>query len=99
MTLEERISRLEDIEAIRCLQAKYQRCLDTRNFDEMSECFTEDATSSYGNGSMSYNGKDEIIGKFGPSVTNAATNTWNFAALSTCSLCEKQLFWIKSKKG
>lgn len=62
MTLEERISRLEDIEAIRCLQAKYQRCLDTRNFDEMSECFTEDATSSYGNGSMSYNGKDEIIG-------------------------------------
>ena len=27
MTIEERIQRLEDIEAIRYLQAKYQRCL------------------------------------------------------------------------
>jgi len=62
MTLEERITRLEDIEAIRSLQAKYQRCLDTRDFDGLAECFTEDATSSYGNGSMSYSGRDAIIG-------------------------------------
>ena len=58
MTLEERITRLEDIEAIRSLQAKYQRCLDTRNFEEMAECFAEDVKSSYGNGSMSYDGRD-----------------------------------------
>lgn len=62
MTLEERITRLEDIEAIRYLQAKYQRCLDTRDFDELASCFTEDVSTSYGNGSMSYEGKDAALG-------------------------------------
>lgn len=61
MTLEERIARLEDIEEIRKLQAKYQRCLDTRAFDELAECFDDDATSSYGNGSMSYDGKEAVL--------------------------------------
>lgn len=61
MTLEERITRLEDIEAIRQLQAKYQRCLDTREFDELASCFTEDIVSSYGNGSMSYQGKENVL--------------------------------------
>lgn len=62
MTLEERISRLEDIEAIRSLQAKYQRCLDTRDFDGLSDCFAEDVVSSYGNGSMSYTGRGAVLG-------------------------------------
>ena len=61
MTLEERVLRLEDIEAIRYLQAKYQRCLDTRDFDGVAECFAEDAESSYGDGKMAYHGKEEII--------------------------------------
>ena len=61
MTLEERITRLEDIEAIRSLQARYQRCLDTRDFNGLSECFTEDVVSSYGNGSMSYNGRSAVL--------------------------------------
>lgn len=61
MELEERITRLEDIEAIRMLQAKYQRCLDSRDFDGVASCFTDDASSSYGNGKMSYEGKDAII--------------------------------------
>lgn len=61
MTLEERITRLEDIEAIRQLQAKYQRCLDTRDFDGIAECFSDDVVSSYGNGEMSYNGKDAVL--------------------------------------
>jgi len=62
MTLEERITRLEDIEAIRQVQAKYQRCLDTRDFDGIAECFTDDVISSYGNGSMAYNGKEAVLG-------------------------------------
>lgn len=62
MTLEERISRLESIESIRYLQAKYQRCLDTRDFDGLAECFTDDVVSSYGNGSMSYQGKEAVMG-------------------------------------
>lgn len=61
LTTEERITRLEDIEAIRCLQAKYQRCLDSRDFDGLAECFTEDAVSSYGNDTMSYQGRDAIL--------------------------------------
>jgi len=61
MTLEERVTRLEDIEAIRCLQAKYQRCLDTRDFDGIADCFAEDVVSSYGNGSMSYTGRDAVV--------------------------------------
>lgn len=67
MTLEERISRLEDIEEIRNLQGKYQRCLDNRDFDELANCFTVDAASSYGNNTMSYQGRDNII-KFLASV-------------------------------
>lgn len=61
LTLEERITRLEDIESIRCLQARYQRCLDTRDFDGIADCFTDDVTSSYGNGSMSYDGKEAVM--------------------------------------
>lgn len=61
MTLEERIQRLEDIEAIRYLQAKYQRCLDARDFDGLSECFSDDAVSSYCDGKKVFHGKDEIL--------------------------------------
>lgn len=62
MSIEERIQRLEDIEAIRQLQAKYQRCLDTRDFDGIGECFADDVQSAYGNGSMSYDGKEAVLG-------------------------------------
>lgn len=61
MTIEERIQRLEDIECIRHLQAKYQRCLDTRDFTGLEECFADDAESFYDSGKMSYKGKAEIV--------------------------------------
>ena len=61
MTLEERITRLEDIESIRTLQSKYQRCLDNRDFDTLASCFTDDAVSSYDSNKMNYVGKDNII--------------------------------------
>lgn len=59
--IEERIQRLEDIEAIRYLQAKYQRCLDTRDFAGLDECFDDDAVSSYDGGKISYAGKARIV--------------------------------------
>ncbi len=62
MDLEQRIQRLEDIEAIRYLQAKYQRSLDARDFNSIAECFSDDVVSAYGNGQMSFNGKDQVIG-------------------------------------
>lgn len=61
MTIEQRIQRLEDIEAIRYLQAKYQRCLDCRDFDGIKECFTDGVVSSYGNGEMAYTGSENVI--------------------------------------
>lgn len=61
MNIEDRIQRLEDIEEIRYLQAKYQRCLDTRDFNGIAECFDEEVVSAYGNGDMSYKGKDNVI--------------------------------------
>lgn len=61
MTIDDRIQRLEDIEAIRYLQAKYQRCLDTRDFAGLEECFADDAVSSYDGGKMSYTGKSQIV--------------------------------------
>lgn len=73
MTLEERITRLEDIEAIRQLQAKYQRCLDTRDFDGMATCFTADAVSAYDSGEMTYQGRDAIVGFLSKTLTNAIT--------------------------
>ncbi len=62
MNLEERIQRLEDIEAIRYLQAKYQRSLDTRDFNGIASCFADDVVSAYGNGDMAYTGKDQVVG-------------------------------------
>lgn len=61
MTIEERVQRLEDIEAIRQLQAKYQRCLDTRDFDTLAECFTDDIDATYDNARESYNGKQNVL--------------------------------------
>jgi len=75
MTIEERITRLEDIEAVRQLQAKYQRCLDTRDFDGIRDCFAEDVVSSYGNGSMSYSGRDNVIGFLRDAMTPRMPST------------------------
>jgi len=61
MTIEERITRLEDIEAIRYLQAKYQRCLDTRDFDGLAECFADDIDATYDNARESYKGRDNVL--------------------------------------
>jgi bile-acid 7alpha-dehydratase len=59
--LEARIRKLEDIEAIKQLKYKYWRCLDQKRWDEMAECFTVDATVSYGGGKYRFAGRDRII--------------------------------------
>jgi len=71
MTLEQRITRLEDIEAIRQLQARYQRCLDLRDFEGLASCFAPDAVSSYDSGEMSYEGRDAIVGFLRSTLTPA----------------------------
>ena len=52
---------LNEIEAIKRLKYKYFRCLDSKKWDELIECFTPDAKSSFSSGAHSYQGREEII--------------------------------------
>ena len=52
---------LVEIEAIKRLKYKYLRCLDQKRWDEMAECFTEDATCSYGGGRYAFEGRAAIL--------------------------------------
>jgi len=45
--LEARIRTLEDIEAIKKLKYKYFRCIDKGLWDEIGDCFAEDAVADY----------------------------------------------------
>lgn len=58
--LEARIRSLEDIEALKRLKAKYWRCLDRKLWDEIAECFTEDAFADYGP-QMRFEGRQAIV--------------------------------------
>ena len=59
--LEARIRVLEDIEAIKRLKHKYFRCLDAKLWDELADCFVENATTSYTDGKYSFRGVEAII--------------------------------------
>ena len=52
---------LQEIEAIKRLKYKYFRALDTKCWDEMRECFTEDATAAYASGKYSFHGREQIL--------------------------------------
>jgi bile-acid 7alpha-dehydratase len=58
---EARLTVLEDTEAIKKLKAKYFRCLDGKLWDELAECFTENATTSYADGQYCLQGKNQIM--------------------------------------
>ncbi len=52
---------LHELEAIKRLKYKYLRCLDQKCWDELADCFTEDARSSYGGGRYAFEGRDAIM--------------------------------------
>ena len=52
---------LQEIEAIKRLKYKYMRCIDRKEWDELEECFTDDATAAYSGGKYSYTGRDAIL--------------------------------------
>jgi predicted GH43/DUF377 family glycosyl hydrolase len=49
------------IEAICQLKYRYFRLLDTKRFTELGQLLTEDATTSYQSGELSYEGRDAIV--------------------------------------
>ena len=53
---------LEALEEIKRVKYKYMRCLDQKRWDEIRECFTEDATAAYSGGKYGYEGRDAIVG-------------------------------------
>ena len=56
------MAHFEDTEAIKRLKYKYLRCLDTKAWTELADCFTEDATTAYTDGAQSLSGIEAIIG-------------------------------------
>lgn len=56
------MSPLEEIESIKKLKYKYFRCLDSKRWAELAECFAPDATSSYDGGKYSFQGRAQIVG-------------------------------------
>jgi hypothetical protein len=52
---------LAEIEAIKRLKYRYMRCLDQKRWAELAECFTGDATTSYGGGKYAFSGRDAIL--------------------------------------
>jgi hypothetical protein len=52
---------LEETEAICQLKYRYFRLLDTKRFRELGELLTEDATTSYQGGELSYQGREAIV--------------------------------------
>ena len=59
--LAKRLQALEDLEAIKRLKYKYWRCLDTKAWDELRTCFTDDAHASYGGGAKELFGAEAIM--------------------------------------
>ena len=55
------VSDLGDLEAIKRLKYRYLRCLDQKRWDDIVDCFTEDATASYGGGAYEFEGRDAIV--------------------------------------
>jgi len=42
------ITRLEETDAIKRLKYKYVRCVDSKLWDELAQCFIQEATTTYG---------------------------------------------------
>jgi hypothetical protein len=56
------MTELHEIEAIKRLKYRYCRCLDEKRWDELGECLTDDATTAYGDGKYSFQGRAAILG-------------------------------------
>ena len=69
MTIEEmeaRLRKLEDIAEIKQLQIRYVNCLTTTDWDELVDCFAEDA---YVDLSKGYQGKEAVAGFYKGEIT------------------------------
>jgi len=59
--LEAEIRVLKDIEAIKRLKHKYCRCIDTKLWDELIDCFSGDASAEYYRPEWQFHGAKAIV--------------------------------------
>ncbi len=52
---------MEDLEAVKRLKYRYIRCVDTKQYEGLAECFSKDATAAYEGGKHSLAGRDAIM--------------------------------------
>jgi hypothetical protein len=52
---------LIELEAIKRLKYRYMRCIDLKLWDEIGDCFTDDATVSYDDGRWARSGRVAIV--------------------------------------
>jgi hypothetical protein len=52
---------LQEIEAIKRLKYRYMRCIDEKRWDELEDCFVEDATVAYSGDKYAFAGRDAIM--------------------------------------
>lgn len=67
------LNELKDIEALKKLKARYCHLVDARQWSELAELFTEDATCDYGFFGV-YNGRAEIMNKFFRELVESASS-------------------------
>jgi hypothetical protein len=67
------LNELKDIEALKKLKARYCHLVDARQWNELAELFTEDATCDYGFFGV-YNGRAEIMNKFFRELVESASS-------------------------
>ncbi len=63
-TLEERLARLEDIEAIRALVARYGFAIDDRDLEAVAALFTHDGRFRSKDGAMDASGRRHVLAQF-----------------------------------
>jgi len=56
------MSNLDEIEAIKRLKYRYFRALDCKQWAELGETLSDDATTAYDQGKYSFSGRDAILG-------------------------------------
>ena len=63
---------LQAIEEIKRLKYKYMRCLDQKRWEEMAECFVEEATAAYSGGKYTFDGRASILDFFSKAMGRPA---------------------------
>ena len=52
---------LQEIEAIKRLKYRYFRCIDTKAWQELEDCFSEDASCAYDSGKYAFEGRARVM--------------------------------------